>query len=68
MIEKKTEDLEFVLGNTHASNIHDFLHDNSSDLIRGTGYFGEFLKDIAKRNKMLLQDVFLNADIPERYG
>lgn len=68
MIDKSTEELDKILGSTHSGNYAEFLSDNKDSLIQDEHFFASYMKEIMKRNNLLLQEVFLNADIPERYG
>ncbi|MCQ2537562.1 MAG: hypothetical protein MJ124_04105 [Lachnospiraceae bacterium] len=68
MIEKTTEELNKILGSTHPGNISNFLTNNEDSLINDEHYFAAYMKELIKKNNMLQQEVFLNADIPERYG
>jgi len=66
--KKSTEELENILNSTHMENAASFLADNSESLIEGDRAFSEYFKKLLKEKKMKQQDVFLCADIPERYG
>ncbi len=68
MIEKKTDELNNVLGNMHASDIGKYLSQNNGEMLDDENMFSVYIKDIIKRNGLLLQEVFLYADVPERYG
>ncbi|MCQ2519825.1 MAG: hypothetical protein MJ107_04750 [Lachnospiraceae bacterium] len=68
MVDKSTSELDNILGSTHIGGISKFLNENKESLIEGEKYFSSFMKDIMKKNGLLQQEVFLNADIPERYG
>ena len=68
MIEKSTAELDKILGSTHPGNLSDFLSSNKDALIQEERYFASYMREIMKKNDLLQQEVFLNADIPERYG
>lgn len=68
MEEKTTDELDKILGSTHAKNLSEFFKDNKESMIEDERYFSTYMKEIMKKNNLLLQEVFLNADIPERYG
>lgn len=68
MIEKTTAELDKILGSTHPSNISNYLSSNKDSLIHDEHYFSSYMKELMKKNNLLQQEVFLNADIPERYG
>lgn len=67
MIEKSTDELSRILESTHISRVSDYINNNKDSLI-DKKYFSSYMKSIMKENGVLQQEVFLNADIPERYG
>lgn len=68
MNKKTTEDLEKILGSTHAGEIAAYLNENEESLISSDKAFSEYIRNIIKKKKLKKQDIFLAADIPERYG
>lgn len=68
MDEKKTEDLEQVLGKTHLSGFGDYCRKNKESLNVSDEAFPIYMKELLAKKKIMQQTVFLNADIPERYG
>lgn len=66
MNAKSTDELEKVLGNTHLKNFDSYCKNYAQDFMEDT--FGVYVKAIIKSKKLTQQRVFLNADIPERYG
>ena len=68
MGEKNTKELESILGSTRVKQIGTYLDENSDSLLKGEKNFSVYFKEIIKEKDMLQQDVFLQADIPERYG
>ncbi|MBR1910501.1 MAG: hypothetical protein IJ821_07945 [Lachnospiraceae bacterium] len=68
MIEKETEELKKILGNTHPEDFGDFYEENKDNMSEAATAFHSYLKDILKKNGLTQQDAFLNADVPERYG
>lgn len=68
MKEKSTKDLESVLQNTHINEFESFRKENKNSVNVDEDSFSVYLKDIFSRNKLSQQYVFLQADIPERYG
>ncbi len=68
MIEKETEELKKILGNTHPKDFKDFLEENRESMAESPSAFHSYVKMILKQNGLSQQDAFLNADIPERYG
>lgn len=68
MSRKSTQELEKILGSTHVADIGKYLKENSESIITSENEFSVYVKQIIKENDMMLQRVFLDADIPERYG
>lgn len=63
-----TDELEKTLGKTHSSELNSFLSKNSDAFISSDRPFSDYMHEIIKQKGIKQQDVFLNADIPERYG
>ena len=68
MPTKTTEELEKVLGKTSVSKAADFLKENTEDLLSTDKPFAEYMKRLLKEKNLYQQDIFLRADIPDRYG
>ncbi len=68
MREKSTQELEKVLKNTHTKDIATYLSENESSLLTEDKPFSKYVKEKIKERGLRQQDVFLWADIPERYG
>ena len=68
MNKKNTEELEKILGSTHVKEIKDYLSDNAESIISSDRPFSDYIRRIIKEKGLKQQDVFLDADIPERYG
>lgn len=68
MSEKKTSELEKVLGSTHSSHFERYYKENKQDLLTGPDAFTVYIKNILSEKGITQQTVFLKADIPERYG
>ncbi len=68
MGEKNTQELENILGSTHSKNFESFCESNKNNLIDEKDAFGTYVKDLFKARGITQQNVFLKADIPERYG
>lgn len=68
MKEKKTEDLDNILQNTHVKDFEAYRENEKDSLIDDEEAFGTYIKDLIKQNGLTQQNVFLWADIPERYG
>ena len=69
-MEKKrtTEDLADRLLKTHAEDLEQFYLENKEKLMDGDRPFYHYMKERFQEKNLLMQDVFLAADIPERYG
>lgn len=68
MKKKTTGDLEKILGSTHVNEFSEYLSKNAESMISSDRAFSEYIRAIIKKNKLRKQDIFLAADIPERYG
>lgn len=68
MSEKNTRDLENVLGSTHIKNYSAYCAENKDSMIMGKDDFIIYMKKLFQEKKLTQQQVFLKADIPERYG
>ncbi|MCR5727755.1 MAG: hypothetical protein K6G24_09850 [Lachnospiraceae bacterium] len=68
MKEKSTDELNMILGSTHIEDISAYLVENKDSLLSGDRPFSDYMHGIVREKKLKQQDVFLDADIPERYG
>lgn len=68
MNEKKTVELDSVLGNTRLSQVQDYLKAHADSILPEDRPFGTYMKQMMKEKNLKQQEVFLRADIPERYG
>ena len=68
MPTKTTEELEKVLGSTHVNDTKKYLTENADDLLNSDRPFAAYMKKLIKENDLFQQDIFLKADIPDRYG
>lgn len=68
MNQKNTEELEKILGSTHISNLGDFLHDQADSIVSSDRPFADYIREMIKAKGLKQQDIFLDADLPERYG
>lgn len=68
MSEKNTNDLKEVLGRTHLSEFDKYCNENKDSMNNGEDSFSIYIKDLLANKGITQQSVFLNADIPERYG
>lgn len=63
-----TKELEQVLGSAHMKDINKYLSENKESIISSDRPFCDYIRGIIKQKGLLQQNVFLMADIPERYG
>jgi len=68
MNSKKTDELKKVLGCTHINNIAEYINENKEDMLSEDRPFADYIRQVIKEKGIKQQDVFLMADIPERYG
>lgn len=68
MSEKNTNDLKEVLGKTHLSDFDKYCRENKDSMNESEESFSIYIKDLLVNKGITQQAVFLNADIPERYG
>jgi transcriptional regulator with XRE-family HTH domain len=68
MSEKSTQELEKILGSTHSKNFEEFYNNHKDSLIDEDDAFCVYIKELIKARGLTQQNVFLKADIPERYG
>jgi len=68
MSEKNTNELKEILGKTHLSEFEKYCKDNKESMNDKEEAFSIYIKDLLANKGMMQQTVFLNADIPERYG
>lgn len=68
MSEKNTNELKEILGKTHLSEFEKYCKDNKESINDKEEAFSIYIKDLLAIKGMMQQTVFLNADIPERYG
>ena len=64
---KSTDDLKQVLKGTHPKEASAFLKGEKENLLPERA-FSSYMRDLIKEKGMQQQEVFLMADIPERYG
>lgn len=68
MEKKSTDELEQILGSTHVNEMSDYFKNNQDSLLNMDRPFAEYMRQLIKHKGMSQQDIFLHADIPERYG
>ena len=68
MKEKNTKELNEVLGKTHLSDFEKYCVENKESVSDNSEAFSVYVKNLLQEKKLTQQYVFLQADIPERYG
>lgn len=68
MNKKDTQELEKVLKSTHINEFDNFRKENKENLVDEKYAFYNYFRDVLSSKKIKQQTVFLNADIPERFG
>lgn len=68
MSQKTTEELDNILKNTQPENIEDFLETHAAHMMAQDKLFSEYMHQMLRKNALTQQEVFLQADFPERYG
>lgn len=68
MNKKSTEELGNILGSTGPDNIDVFLQEQCHNMIDLEKPFAKYLHKIISRNGLTQQEVFIQADFPERFG
>lgn len=66
--KKMSNRLEDKLISVHVDNIKDFLEENKNEIVDDEYAFSKYMRAKFKEKEILQQEVFLYADIPERYG
>ena len=68
MKNKSTGDLDNILTHTHPEDFDKFIDDNSDEFFSKDKAFSDYMHSILNSKGLQQQDVFINADVPERYG
>lgn len=68
MNEKSTKELTDVLKSTHLKEFGAYYKENRESMAENAGTFFNYVKEIMREKGLTQQEVFLQADIPERYG
>lgn len=68
MKQKNTKELDAILGNTHVAQIDEYIQENQDSLITDERPFTRYMRQFIREKGLKQQDIFLQADIPERYG
>jgi len=68
MEKKNTDELDKILGSTHPEDINEYLRENADSMREADRPFAGYMRKLIKEKGLKQQDVFISADIPERYG
>ncbi len=68
MREKDTKELVDILGKTHLTDFNSYCSENKESMNLDSDAFPVYIKNLLAEKGITQQAVFLNADIPERYG
>ena len=60
--------LEESLSKVHVETISEFLKENRDKMVNNEYAFAEYMRQMIKEKGASQQEIFLYADIPERYG
>ena len=63
-----TEELDQVLNRCRPEDLPGYLEENPDRLYEGGRTFTEYMRTHLRSHELTQQEVFLSADIPERYG
>ena len=67
-MKKTTRTLTETLKKTPAEAVEQYLKENEENLIRENGSFADYMRFQIKKKGLTQQNVFLAADLSERYG
>ena len=68
MESKSTDELAKILGSTHINEVSAYLKSNEESIITNEYAFHEYISNLIKLKNLRKQDVFLAADVSEKYG
>ena len=68
MPTKTTEELENILGSTHLNDVSKYLSENAEELLDTDRPFSDYMRRVIKEKNLSQQEIFIRADIPDRYG
>lgn len=68
MDDKTTEKLENILKNAYTFEAGKYLKENEESLLREEKPFSAYMKKLIKEKNLRQLDIFIQADVPERYG
>lgn len=68
MTRKSTGELENILGKTSASQAERYLIENAESMVSDGKPFSAYMHEMLRKYGKSQQEVFLQADFPERFG
>jgi len=68
MAKKSTDELENILEKTSTTNIEAYLAQNAESLLSAEKPFSAYMHEMLRKYGKTQQEVFLQADVPERFG
>jgi len=68
MAKKSTDELENILEQTSTTNIQAYLAQNAESLLSEEKPFSAYMHEMLRKYGKTQQEVFLQADVPERFG
>lgn len=68
MAKKSTDELEHILGQTSTTNIEEYLAENAESMLVTEKPFSAYMHEMIRKYGKTQQEVFLQADLPERFG
>ena len=68
MAKKSTDELENILGRASATNIEEYLTQNAENMLAEEKPFSAYMHEMIRKYGKTQQEVFLQADFPERFG
>lgn len=68
MKKKTTRELENILASTAAAGVGRYLKENNEELMEEDRLFSAYMHEMLKKYRKTQQEVFLQADFPERFG
>lgn len=66
--KRPTSELDKLLGTVNPDKVNEYITENSQWLFDGNKAFSQYMREMFKEKGFLQQEVFLRADMPERYG
>lgn len=68
MKRKSTTELDKILGKMNPDLVNEYLNDNSEYMYDDDKPFSNYMRKMFKEKGFSQQEVFIRADMPERYG